>query len=209
MVASTPQRLVETAEQLFAESGLDGVSLRQVAAAAGVNSAAVHYHFGSRERLVEAVLVRRLEGVQKRRDELLAFLSLEPDPRGVVGVLVRPWAELALHGGGPARAWLRLVARLWAQRRALVSGVALNLFPESYAALGEHLVAAAPGVPRAALERRAALIVQSAVSILADPQFFAAAGQPRAQLPGEDALVEELIDFLAGGLGAPSVGGAR
>lgn len=203
MVASTPQRLVETAEQLFAAGGLEGVSLRRVAAEAGVNSAAVHYHFGSREALVEAVLERRLESVQERREVLLDELSERTDVRAVVEVLVRPWAEIALCDGAPGRAYLRLVARLWADRGAMVSGIALRSTAERYAAVGERLAAAVPQLPRSVLERRAALVVQSAVSILADPDFFAAAGQPREALPGDASLVEELIDFLAGGLCAP------
>ena len=50
------QRLIEAATRLFAAGGFDGVGIREIAAAADVNSAMVAYHFGSKEGLYRAVL---------------------------------------------------------------------------------------------------------------------------------------------------------
>ncbi|MGC7299776.1 TetR family transcriptional regulator, partial [Mycobacteroides abscessus subsp. massiliense] len=68
---STDQRLLNAAERLFAERGVDAVSLRAIMAAAGTNVASVHYHFGSKERLIEALLDRYLDQIEKRRFALL------------------------------------------------------------------------------------------------------------------------------------------
>ena len=57
----TKERILDAAEQLFGEHGPSDTSLRAITAAAGVNLAAVNYHFGSKEKLIEAVLSRRLE----------------------------------------------------------------------------------------------------------------------------------------------------
>ena len=56
---TTKTRILDAAEQLFAERGYGATSLRAVIDAAGVNQAAIHYHFGGRERLFGAVVDRR------------------------------------------------------------------------------------------------------------------------------------------------------
>jgi AcrR family transcriptional regulator len=69
---TTKERIVVTAERLFAEHGVDGVSLRQIGVAAGSgNNSVVHYHFGSKDQLVQAVFEYRLPRVARRRSELL------------------------------------------------------------------------------------------------------------------------------------------
>src|SRR3954464_7047363 len=72
----TRRHLVRVAERLFAEHGVDAVSIRAVNAAADLGAASVHYHFGSRERLLEAVVQdqgrRVVTGVLERARELAA-----------------------------------------------------------------------------------------------------------------------------------------
>jgi AcrR family transcriptional regulator len=101
---STPERLIATAERLFAERGIEAVSLRDITAAAGANTAAVHYHFGSKDELVRAILEHRAAEIGKRRDVYLTQIeqSRKPTLRQVVSALVLPTAELAAddaHGG--------------------------------------------------------------------------------------------------------------
>ena len=64
---STKQRILGAAEDLFARRGFAGASLRQVTAAAKVNLAAVNYHFGSKDRLIEEVFRRRLDELNAGR----------------------------------------------------------------------------------------------------------------------------------------------
>lgn len=72
--------LILAAERLFAERGVEGVSLRQVNQAANQkNNAAAHYHFGSRDGLVDAVLTYRLPELDRRRGELLG----RSEPKGL------------------------------------------------------------------------------------------------------------------------------
>ena len=200
----TPARLVDAAERLFAESGLEGISLRGVAAAAGVNSAAVHYHFGSREALVEAVLLRRVEPIQKRRVALLAALPEGDGPevvRGLVEALVLPSAELALHGGSSGRAYVKLLARLYADGHRFVSDIVMSHFGDTYREIGERAARALPELPRPVLNRRLVVVVRTALHWLAAADVLGA-------LDGGDAddeqRIEEIIDFLVGGLSAPA-----
>ncbi|ABW12690.1 transcriptional regulator, TetR family [Parafrankia sp. EAN1pec] len=75
---ATALHLLLAAERLFAERGIAGVSLRQIAAQAGsANSSAVHYHFGSKERLVAAIFAYRVPQLVQRR----ALLNARLDPQ--------------------------------------------------------------------------------------------------------------------------------
>jgi AcrR family transcriptional regulator len=70
---STKEQLVRTAERLLAERGLEGVSLREIGAAAGNgNNSAVQYHFGSKDQLIQAIVEYRLVSLHERRRVLLA-----------------------------------------------------------------------------------------------------------------------------------------
>jgi AcrR family transcriptional regulator len=98
-VAQTRRRLIETAERLFAEHGPDGVSLRQISAAAGQsNNFAVQYHFGTREGLLDAIVAHRLPRIDAIRSTLLGDVTRsgrEQDVRALLDVLFWPLAHEA------------------------------------------------------------------------------------------------------------------
>src|SRR5438045_1819029 len=75
MIPDTKQKILDTAEKLFAEQGYDATSLRQVIAEAAVNLAAVHYHFGSKEELLDQLVVRRAGPVNEARIAMLDGLD--------------------------------------------------------------------------------------------------------------------------------------
>src|SRR4051812_43123301 len=93
---TTPDRLLDAAEQLMAKAGVEAVSVRAVNALAGRNAAAVHYHFGSKEALVRAAIERRISMLAVRRNALLSSLEAEarPTPRQLAEVLVQPLADV-------------------------------------------------------------------------------------------------------------------
>lgn len=92
---SAKQQLVLTAERLFALRGVDGVALRQIGTEAGMgNKSAVQYHFGSKEALLQAILVNRLDHLTRRRALLEARMQRD-DLRSVVEAHQLPLMELA------------------------------------------------------------------------------------------------------------------
>jgi AcrR family transcriptional regulator len=91
---STRESLILSAERLFGRQGVDGVSLRQIAADAGAaNNSAVHYHFGSKESLVQAIFEYRLPMLMQRRKALAA--ERKPGLRGCMENYLLPLVELA------------------------------------------------------------------------------------------------------------------
>jgi len=65
----TRDRILDTAERLFAEHGFQAASVRDITAKAGVNVAAINYHFGGKEPLYREVIVRRLRALREQRIE--------------------------------------------------------------------------------------------------------------------------------------------
>lgn len=92
---ATSLAIIEAAESLFAQQGVDAVSLRQIGAAIGAkNTAVVLYHFGDKEALIEAILAHRLPGFEARRAELAGeFSRSEPDMTAVLRALWLPLFE--------------------------------------------------------------------------------------------------------------------
>src|SRR5881394_607948 len=96
-------RILEAAEQLFAEFGIEGVSLRQIAAAAGQrNTSAVAYHFGSKAGLVAALYEWRMSPINARRLELLGAAGSSTVETCVRG-LVMPLADVLTEAEAAGR----------------------------------------------------------------------------------------------------------
>jgi AcrR family transcriptional regulator len=114
---STKDRILGAAEELFAQHGFGGTSLRQVTSRADVNIAAVNYHFGSKENLINEVFRRRMDEMSRRRLELLAEArnaspgALEP----LLAAFIEPALALARDRQGGV-AFIRVIARAYAEK---------------------------------------------------------------------------------------------
>ena len=113
--ASTKERILTAAEALFAQRGFEAASLRQLTSAAGVNLAAVNYHFGSKDHLVEQVFKRRLDQLNARRMSALKQISGQPETtlEDLLSAFIRPALDLSHDGGGGL--FMRVLARAFAE----------------------------------------------------------------------------------------------
>jgi len=144
--ASTKERILTAAEALFAQRGFEGASLRQLTAAAGVNLAAVNYHFGSKDNLVEEVFKRRLDQLNARRMAALKQVAGQPGTtlEDVLSAFIRPALDLSHDGGGGL--FMRVLARAFADHddslRKFLSenyGHVMRQFTAEFARLLPHL----------------------------------------------------------------------
>jgi AcrR family transcriptional regulator len=198
----TTQRaaLVATAERLFAEQGIDAVSLRTVMAEAGTNVAAVRYHFGTKDDLVDAVVRARSEEIKAARDALLTSLeeSAEPSLRDLAEAFVLPLAGMATAGDVQ---WIRLVAGVTASGHPAIA-VIDEEFAEQSARLGLLLRRINPGLDPVGLRFRltvAMTLTYRTLGDLADLRTrVAAPGRPPV---GDDRVVSELVAAVASILG--------
>jgi AcrR family transcriptional regulator len=113
----TRERILDAAEQLFAQRGFHGVSIRNITGLAGVDVALANYHFGSKQGLIEAVFMRRSEILNLERLELLDAL-LAPGRRAaptleeIIDAFTRPLLDRSSRGGSGWKSWFALVAEV-------------------------------------------------------------------------------------------------
>jgi AcrR family transcriptional regulator len=124
----TKEALLDAAEALFEEQGASATSLRAITERAGVNVAAVNYHFGSKDGLVLAVMERRIRPLNEQRLALLDRLEAEgrADLEAVLEALLAP----ALQYAEGRQGFLRLLGRLHFEADPKVRGLLLQNFSE-------------------------------------------------------------------------------
>lgn len=193
--------LIHAAERLFAERGIQGASLRQINLEAGSrNLSAAHYHFGSREGLVEAILKHREIPIDHRRQELLSRAGHDEAPRDVrfyLEAYIRPLAE-ALIPRPEGNYYLRFLAqfRHWEQDHTLMRA----MLPAAYQ-MGEALVETLDYLPPAIVVERVKHLRGMAIVALADAEAEICIGKrDPVTIPS---LGENLTDMLSAGLTAP------
>ncbi|MCP4907644.1 MAG: TetR/AcrR family transcriptional regulator [bacterium] len=197
---STRDKLLDCAEALFGDHGLEGVSLRTINTRAGLSPAALHYHFGSKDALLEALLERRMPALMERRRRLLDELSAATKPpttRGVLAALVLPLVELVAEGREDGLRYLRLIHRLQADRN-LDPQFVIERWPGGVERLVPLLRKANPSMPLSVIEFRLSLVIELMLQSLAH-------GAPPAGADF-DAHVSALLDFLTGGFDAAHAG---
>jgi len=121
----TRDRLLDIAEQLFAERGLDAVSIRDIIGAAGVNLGAINYHFGTKEKLIVAVLERRMVPLRQRCLQGLAAAeqaagNRRPTLEAVLEALFRAEVEQAMDPARGGATFGKLMARCFVEAKPAV-----------------------------------------------------------------------------------------
>lgn len=136
----TVERILDAAEVLFAERGFAETSLRTITSAAGVNLAAVNYHFGSKKSLIQAVFVRFLDPLVEEIESRLNRMQQEK-PRLTVEDLLQllTSAVYEVHGKGSNRAtaFMRLLGLAYTQSQ----GHLRNYLSERYGSAFQHYLA--------------------------------------------------------------------
>lgn len=112
---NTKDRILNAAEALFAEQGFGGTSLREVTSRADVNIAAVNYHFGSKENLVNEVFRRRMDDMSAARLALLEeALAGAADIEAILHAFIAPALDVSRQHNGVA--FIRVIARAYAEK---------------------------------------------------------------------------------------------
>ena len=152
--ASTRERLLQAAETLFAERGFEATTLRELSTLAGGNLAAIHYHFGSKEALLESIFAARAAPIAERRLALLAAcprneagqLALED----IIEAFLRPGWELGTDAG-QSPPFMRLRARIAIEQKDVMRTMLSRAFDASSRRFIEELAIALPTLPRSEL----------------------------------------------------------
>lgn len=204
---ATRERLMREAERLVAERGLDGVSVRDITSAAGANSASIHYHFRSKEGLVQAILEDRSQRLRERRLAHLARLDPErPSPRDVAVAMVSPTFEFVTGAdegddGEGDTAYVGFLAALL-DDPAMVP-VIEQYFAAQYDAYFDALQRARPDLGQAALVNRVCFALHLVLNTVSEPARGLRTWIERQYPPAVDQIREDLVAFIAGAFEAP------
>lgn len=104
--------ILDAAELVFGTSSFNGSSMRDIAEQAGVAQATIHYHFDTKERLLDAVVARRSTEINRLREERLTALfeaSQQPALEDVIEVLLRPTLEVGHRIAGGSNSFARIL----------------------------------------------------------------------------------------------------
>ncbi|WP_157963934.1 TetR/AcrR family transcriptional regulator [Actinocorallia populi] len=204
--AGTRQRILDAAERLMAERGIEGVSLNEINGAAGQRStASLHYHFGGREGLLKAVMQRHGPWLRARHEELYAALVSEggeDDVRALAEVIVLPLAEYLALGPSP-RAAIRIWASALNRPRLTVEEVQYLVDPALTEASRRLIVLMSRSMPRELAVERLFLASQSALHVLADRAALEDAPDNRRRLLPLPLMTANLVDMTVAALTAP------
>ena len=195
--ADTKRNILDAAEMLFAARGYHPTSLRAVTRAAKANLAAVHYHFGSKQALLEAVIARRLTPLNAERQARLAALPEAAGAGEILRAFLEPTLELRDASAG-GRQFITLVGRAMVEPDESVRSVFLAQMQGLLEQLFGRLARALPQLTGQAVFWRLFFALGTMAHTLRMADKF------RQVPPGvtTEVSTEELIDMLTGFIAA-------
>ena len=198
---STKTRILDAAEKLFAEHGPGGTSLRDITAAAGVNLAAVNYHFQSKEALMRAVVDRRIIPVQEARLARLAEaadVEGRPDLTKVIEAFILPPLEMLLT----APQFVPLMGRIYTEPQFVEEILKKHIFPMK-TRLMEALTRACPHLSPETMMWRIHFSIGSMTHIMAGTHIIRLSSGGACDPTDVKRLRSQLVAFLVAGFEAP------
>ncbi len=208
---NTKDRILDSAERLFAERGYDATSLRAITREAGVNLAAVNYHFSSKEALLRALFARKLGLLNERRLAMLDAYEAEAGGRPVaLEKVVRAFIEPVVRFGGDptgGSSFGMLMGRMYSWPSAELQRI---LVPELRGLIERFRGAfrrALPALPVRELYWRIFFSIGAMSHALAGSGLLNIISEGLCDPADLDGTVERLIEFVVAGLKAPPPAG--
>jgi len=201
----TRETVLNTAERLFAERGIDGVSIRDITTKAKVNLAAINYHFGSKQELVKAVFKRRLVPLEQRRGELLKAAERKASTEGrglkleeVLTALILPMVEQGFGGRGD-KVFFRLIGRCFSETNRDVDSLLRDFIERARKSFDPALLKADKSLKKSELFWKINFLmgaVHHSLLVCGGPNWLPSQYEEPI---GADAYLHRLISFVAAG----------
>jgi len=211
----TRTRILDAAEELFMQHGFEGTSMRLLTSKAGVNLAAVNYHFGSKDALIEAVFRRRLDPMNAARvaalDRLERDASGQPlAPDAIIRAFVGPSLHLIEDAKGGGRNFIRLLGRTYTDPAKAIRALIGQLYVPAMERFKAAFERALPQMPREELVWRMHFMFGTLAYTLAatDTVHLIAGAKPEDRYDAR-VLEDRLTAFMSAGLLAPLPGAQR
>ena len=207
----TYQKLMDCAEKIFAEKGYDKASIREITATANVNLASVHYHFGSKQNLLQRLLDRKLEWLNQQR--LMALKTLENKsknkalkPSQILDAFFGTLLDMLDEKDYGGEMFLRLLGRSTLEPNCLISSISNGKSNAVTERFRDALFKALPNVPKNEIVWRFHFMVGAtsyAISGSGLNKLFITAEVTEDESVSKRLLKKRLMSFLLGGLRSP------
>ncbi|NYT69167.1 TetR/AcrR family transcriptional regulator [Pusillimonas noertemannii] len=206
---NTSERILDAAEEVFAEVGYSGATLRMVAAQADVTQALINYYFGSKYGLYEAVFIRRGRVIADGRMERLEELKQRTDVsvRDVVQAFLAPTIALRDSPGG--RLFLRLQARLHTEPAEISYKLRGEAYDASTRAYVQMLASVCPQLSAKEVNWRMALMIGAYMYAFSDTHRLEQLAPAACDINDTAEVFEQITAFVTAGISAPPGSGAR
>jgi len=207
---ATRVALLDAAERLFSQNGIEGTSVREIIKAAGANLGAINYHFGTKDRLALEVFARRLEPVNRERIGRLDALEAAAGRRKlkleeIIDALVRPAVE-SEEGAPSCDDLMRLISRSFQEPNAEVKKFVEQQFSEVAQRFDAAILRAIPRLPPGELFWRLHFLcgaLHRGQEIWLRFEQMPRLSDLEPVKPDREGFIQRVISFVAAGLSAP------
>jgi AcrR family transcriptional regulator len=212
--AATKEKILDAAEKLFAMRGLNNVPMRDITQEAGVNVAAINYHFGSKDGLITAVFDRRLAPLNQARMAALDIVEAaagknSPNLEDILGAFIRPVVELAMNPKLGAITFTGLMGRCFSEPGERLNQIMQKHFEKLVGRFHAAMLRAIPTLSREEVFWRMHFTNGALHNSLLTmekplPEWLSNVVDAKDYHLDSESQVRRLVAFAAAGLRAPS-----
>jgi len=204
----TKTQILDAAERLFAEKGYEASSLRAITSEAGVNLAAINYHFRSKESLVRAVLARRLGPMNAKRlallDECERAAQNGPVPlESLVRAFILPVLFIDREAGRQGPAYGMLLGRMFAEPSASVRQMCAEQVKVEASRFKEAFGRVLPDVPPDEILWRLFFSIGIVLHMLQAAPMLEVISGKAIDLQDTTGITNRIVNFIVAGMQAP------
>ncbi len=197
-VLSTKERILNSTEKIISEKGFTGISLRTISAIAKTNLAAVNYHFGNKENLIEMVLERRLDNLFELRvkllDELEAGSENPCNLKQVLQAFITPALTMSNDNHQGGKQFMEVLARAYAEKSDFLHDLLSKRYADVIKRFANAIQRSRPNLNKRVVFWRFHFIMGSLIYVMAD---FGASSRSNELSDSEyfNICCNELVDF--------------
>jgi AcrR family transcriptional regulator len=199
----TRQKILDTAERLIGKQGYGATSLRHIIGEAGVNIAAIHYHFGSKEDLLDQLIQRKGAPVNEERLALLDALEAKAKGKAVpLEKVLEAFLGPPVKRMGKSPEFARLMGRMYGEglMPSIIERHFQGVVKRFFTAMALALPDLTPGELALRMEFMAGAMAHILMGTAPDTKTMTGVAPPRDW----QTVLRELVAFLSGGLRAPA-----
>ncbi|MGC6425289.1 MAG: TetR/AcrR family transcriptional regulator [Lentimonas sp.] len=201
---NTRSKLLQATEKLFAEHGYRAMTMRDVTEKAGVNIAAVNYHFGSKADLMRETIRGRIEPINivrlRRLDLLIKQYGASPIPViEIFDTLIRPIYESDEAKNAPNRVLIRMIGRAFSEPADFMRNLHQEFFQDLSRRYLEQLKRTRPDLSEANLRHRFFLSISTMLGATVNQGLLESLSRSKSTPINYDKFVSELVAYIAAG----------